>query len=363
MAEIIDWDRLARYVANESSPAERAEVERWLAQDRSRQALLDDVKRGWTASAVPVRVDVERAWAVVASRIKDPSRHSVSEDVMLGDAEDVRPAFNVRRFALPLAAGLVLALGVAYWQLREPRPTGATLAGAGTEYVVLRGAAQRAVTLADSTEVILASASRLVVAEDYGNGSRTVELEGEALFRVRHDPQRPFRVRAGQVLAEDLGTEFVVRHVTQTREPVRVAVREGVVALRFGGAPNARDTLRPRDVALASDTAIHVRHDQDLDPYFAWTRGQLLFDNTPLHEVAAELSRWFDIDIQVDPSVANRTYSAPILTSTPIDEVLQIVGSSADVRVERNGRSVRFTRQGYSGELPLRTAPAREVAG
>lgn len=362
MAEIIDWERIARYVARESSAAERAEVERWLAADPSRQALLQKVQRRWAAAAAPADVNVDVAWARVAARLKDPSRHNTSPDVVLGDENGAQKRFELRRYALPLAAGVVIAIGVAYWQTRDSA-TNTMMARAGSEYVVARGASQRTVTLGDSTEVILASASRLVVAADYGNGARSVDLEGEALFRVRHDATRPFRVRAGNVVAEDLGTEFVVRNVAVDAGSVRIAVREGIVAVRSGGAPNARDTLRARDVAIASDSAVLVTHNQDLDAYFAWTRGQLVFDNTPLSEVAAELSRWFDVDIEVDSSVANRTYSAPILTSTPIDEILQIVGSSADVKVERNGRNVRFTRPGYTGQVPTRAVSTREVAG
>lgn len=356
MSQTIDWDRLARYVAHECSPAERGEVERWLAADPARQALLREAEKSWAAAA-PERVDVDRAWAQVAARIHDPARQSVSDDVVLGE-EIQRRRFTFRHFALPIAAGLVLVAGLTYL-LRDSRPDGATLA-ASNEFVVPRGGAQRIVTLADSTEVILASASRLVVADDYGQGSRSVDLEGEAFFRVRHDATRPFRVRAGSITAEDLGTEFVVRHLASGQEPVRIAVREGIVAVR---GRTSGDTLRARDVAIASDTGVLVRRDQDLDRYFSWTRGQIVFDNTPLREVAAELSRWFDLDITVDSSVANRPLSVPIMTSTPIAEILQIVGSSTDVRVQRNGRVVRFTGPGYTGELPLQRGPSREVAG
>ena len=367
MTQIIDWDRLARYVTDESSPAERAAVDRWLAEDPARQALLSEVQRRWAVAALPATVDIDRAWSTVAARIKDPSRHAVSEDVVLGDEERVVRRFNVRTLALPLAAGLVLAIGVSYWQLSGPADQRSTLAANQSEYVVPRGEPQRPVTLPDSTEVILASASRLVVAPDYGNGSRTVDLQGEALFRVRHDAARPFRVRTGSIVAEDLGTEFVVRQLVLTDQgngsPVRIAVREGIVAVHSGDAAIARDTLRARDVAVASDSGVVVRRDQDLDAYFAWTRGQIVFDNTPLSDVAIELSRWYDIDIEVDSSVASRPLSAPILTSTPIDEVLQIVGSSTDVKVERRGRVVRFTGPGYTGELHFRSGPTREVAG
>jgi transmembrane sensor len=363
MSQIIDWDRLARYVARESSAGERAEVERWLAEDPTRQALLRELERRWSAAAIHPPVDVDRAWARVSSRLNDRAP-TISEDVVLGDENGAARTFTARRFALPIAAALLLAIGVAYWGITRDAGSNATLATA-TEYVVPRGGPQRAVTLSDSTEVILASASRLVVAAGYGSNSRTVDLEGEALFRVRHDAARPFRVRAGSLVAEDLGTEFVVRHLLTTdRGPVRIAVREGIVAVRSGDAASARDTLRARDVAISSDSGMLVRRDQNLDSYFAWTRGQLVFDDAPLSDVAAELSRWFDLDVEVaDSTIANRTLNVSLLTTTPIEEILQIIGSSTDVKVERRGRVVRFTGPGYTGELPVRTGPQREVAG
>lgn len=365
MSQIIDWDRLARYVARESSAAERVEVERWLAEDPTRQALLRDVEVRWSAAADPAPVDVDRAWARVSARLTDRSER-ISEDVELGDEDRVARTFSARRLALPIAAGFVLTIGLAYWALpRDSDSRGGGSLTAGAEYVVPRGVQQRTITLSDSTEVTLASASRLVVAAGYGAGSRTVDLEGEALFRVRHDATRPFRVRAGSVVAEDLGTEFVVRHLLMTdRGPVRIAVRDGSVAVRSGDAASARDTLRARDVAVASDTGVLVRRDQNLDSYFAWTRGQLVFDDAPLSDVAAELSRWFDLDVEVaDSAIANRTLNVTLLSTTPIDEILQIVGSSTDVKVERRGRVVRFTASGYTGLLPVRTGPTREVAG
>ncbi|MGH7695543.1 MAG: FecR family protein, partial [Gemmatimonadaceae bacterium] len=358
MSQIIDWDRLARYVAREGSAAERAEVERWLAEDPTRQALLRELELRWSVDANPAPVDVDSAWARVSSRLRDRS-HTISEDIVLGDENGEARTFTVRRFALPIAAGLLLAIGLTYWSFTRNAGSRAGTLAAGTEYAVPRGGAQRAVTLGDSTEVILASASRLVVAAGYGSDSRTVDLEGEALFRVRHDEARPFRVRAGSVIAEDLGTEFVVRHLLTTDRgggPVRIAVREGTVAVRSGDAPAARDTLRARDVAIANDTGVLVRRDQNLDAYFAWTRGQLVFDGARLSDVAAELSRWFDLDVEVaDSTIANRTLNVTLLTTTPIEEILQIIGSSTDVKVERRGRVVRFTGPGYTGELPVRS--------
>lgn len=63
---------------------------------------------------------------------------------------------------------------------------------------------------------------------------------GGARFQVRHDPQRLFRVEAGGVVIEDLGTIF---SVVRRADSVLVSVTEGSVAVAFagaGGAPSRR---------------------------------------------------------------------------------------------------------------------------
>jgi transmembrane sensor len=74
-----------------------------------------------------------------------------------------------------------------------------------------------------------------------------VALEaGTGHFRVRHDPERVFRVQAGAVAVEDLGTTFDVAHEGGS---VRVSVKDGSVGVSYpelGGALN-RATLRAGD--------------------------------------------------------------------------------------------------------------------
>ncbi|MFO0573946.1 MAG: FecR domain-containing protein [Polyangia bacterium] len=67
--------------------------------------------------------------------------------------------------------------------------------------------------------------SQLVI-RDQRPGRTVVELRGAARFAVTHNPQRLFRVEAGGVAVEVLGTRFTVE---QTGERVHVAVQEGKV--------------------------------------------------------------------------------------------------------------------------------------
>ena len=68
---------------------------------------------------------------------------------------------------------------------------------------------QSSVLLEDGTLVKLNTKTTIKL--DYTAEFRLVELvEGEAIFNVAKDPNRPFRVNAGQTVAEALGTSFNV---------------------------------------------------------------------------------------------------------------------------------------------------------
>ena len=54
-------------------------------------------------------------------------------------------------------------------------------------------------------------------------------VRGRARFDVKHDPSRVFRVEAGNVTVEDLGTRFTLERITTGDEHVRVAVEAGRV--------------------------------------------------------------------------------------------------------------------------------------
>ncbi|MGQ0539792.1 MAG: hypothetical protein ACT4R6_12655, partial [Gemmatimonadaceae bacterium] len=90
MNQLIDWDRLARYIARESSPGERAEVERWASSDPSRRAVLDEVRARWGMAGADgawagaaEAIDVSAAWGRLLARLRDPSAGAASDDVVL----------------------------------------------------------------------------------------------------------------------------------------------------------------------------------------------------------------------------------------------------------------------------------------
>jgi transmembrane sensor len=86
--------------------------------------------------------------------------------------------------------------------------------------------------LDDGSEVTPATASTTIEVAEQTPTRTTVRLRsGSAQFRVRHDSRRLFRVDAGAVEIEDIGTVFHVAH--EAAGKVRVAVSEGRVAVLY----------------------------------------------------------------------------------------------------------------------------------
>ena len=376
MSEEIDWERLARYVSGEATPAERGEVERWAAANPEHRTLLDSLAGRWNASRSPDTWDVDGAWSRLAPRLAEPAapvRTPDRSDSAVIPINSRRTRWVASRL-VPLAAAAVLVAGVALvWQRivtgPRPDPVVATLA-ANSGITSTAVGERRTIDLPDGSRVVLGTASTLRVDTAFGRASRHVYLEGQAFFRVTHDSARPFVVHASGTLAEDLGTEFDVRAYPGD-SVVRVAVVEGAVAVRRAQDADSVALLRPRDVAriAARDGgAPVVLRDQNVERLVAWTTGEPFFDNATVAEVAEELERWYDVEVRVtSEAVANLRYTGPLnMRADGLDEVLRVLDLALDERasIERQGRVVTFApRSGVGRSLVPPRSSGRVEAG
>jgi transmembrane sensor len=122
-----------------------------------------------------------------------------------------------RRFLAVASCTLALVIAGALWWQTNGFPSYTTDIGE-----------RRSITLADGSTVDLNSRSRLRV--EFTKGERRVELaEGQALFQVAKDKNRPFIVSSGDATVRAVGTQFdVYRKANGT---TTVTVLEGRVAV------------------------------------------------------------------------------------------------------------------------------------
>jgi transmembrane sensor len=160
---------------------------------------------------------------------------------------------------------------------------------------------QRTLELPDGSVLRLNTLSRAKVM--YDEHVRRVELiEGEALFQVAKDSQRPFEVHTPDAVVRALGTTF---NVYRRADGTRIAVVEGKVSLTSHDTRSAAArpglALGPNQVArVETDGAVGVPRDVDAGQVTAWTQRRLIFDEEPLASVVAEFNRYSQRQLRIE---------------------------------------------------------------
>lgn len=323
----MQWEQAAKYLAGEGSAEERRGFEQWLAEDPERGTMLDSLRPHFSArSAARVPVDVDAAWTAMSARM---DREPLTVESRRRGALPAR-GNSWHRWGLAAAAVLVVAAG----SLLAAR----IVFDADRIEVVTGAGEKREVALADGSRITVAPLSRLEMV-----GDRSAKLVGEAYFVVVHDSRRPFKVQTADATIEDLGTSFVVR-TGSSLEPTFVAVDEGIVSLAPTGPREgaAALILREGEAATVSSSGA-VRGDAATwSRALAWTRGEMVFDDLPLRDVARELNRWFGITVLLgDSSLEARTLTARFSGET-VDDILEVIDRSLGVTHTREGNTVRI---------------------
>lgn len=214
------------------------------------------------------------------------------------------------RAVLTASAVAVVAIGAWIGMRGGFSALGPAAAPATPMRLFAAAAAQRVdVTLDDGTHVLLNAGSTLRVPVDMRR-SRAVELRGEARFIVERHASLPFTVRSGKANIAVLGTTFFVRHYGDDRT-TRVVVVEGRVGVDAaeGRAHRGRTVLGAETAGVVTDSGdVIVTQAVSLDRYTAWTRGELVFEATPVRDIIADLNRAYGANIRLtDSTLANRS--------------------------------------------------------
>jgi len=319
VAEASAW--FVEFRAGDVPAATRARFDEWLRRSPENIQAYLEVSAAWSelpTSDPQGRLDVgalvARARAAPEDNVVALTAPEISASIARGRSAH-SPAARRRRFAAPaLAASIafgVLVVGLTVWLALFRADTYST--GLGE---------QRTLRLADGSTIELNALSSVRVR--FSEHARNIELaQGQALFHVAKDPTRPFIVRTGDTDVRAVGTQFdVYRKLSGTT----VTVLEGEVAVLptdghdLGTAnPNILDTVpaagdasagraTPPEplgspaapaILLSAGQQITVTPHQvskprkaDTTAATAWTQQRLIFEATPLTEVAAEFNRY-----------------------------------------------------------------------
>jgi transmembrane sensor len=269
---------------------------------------------------------------------------------------------------------------------------------------VTRIGEQKLIHLADGSTLELNSRSRVRV--HFSDAERDVDLlEGQALFRVAKDHARPFIVRSDATLVRAVGTQFdVYRKVSGTTVTVvegRVAIlpaglsREtslqvtpepirspGVTSTPSSSAPHSSHSSQGLGAALTT-SGPHTQQASNADLFpgsadaegehaiflsageqvtvtaaappqptpanvaaaTAWTQHRLVFNGTPLTDVAQEFNRYNIRQLAVSNVELEQFHVSGVFSSTDPTSLLRFLRAQRGIRVVETDMEIRISKE------------------
>jgi ferric-dicitrate binding protein FerR (iron transport regulator) len=239
-----------------------------------------------------------------------------------------------------------LLLGSLFVFYRMDKRLGQMAAPMAMQQVVASPGSRAHFTLPDQTEVWLNSGSMLEFPFNLSQqAQRKVKLTGQAYFKVARDEKHPFLVETEKLIIQALGTQFDVSNYAGDQQ-ISSTLEEGSIALlSLQGNEVAR--LRPGQEAVL-DKVTNELAVSNVETMLttSWKDGKLIFRNTSLANVTAQLERWFNCSIHVDSSLAKSEllYTATIQDET-LGEVLKMIEISTSVQTKIEKREVYLYRK------------------
>ena len=308
-----DW--ILRYLDGQLDADEKATFEAWLAADERHQAQLAKLRAYWTyRPTAEETIRAERAFA------RAPMRGLPAPQPRPG-----RQRHLPSRWAVAATISLLLLAG--YWLFRP--------AGQAGPQMVRTGAGEtREIVLPDGSHVWLDAHSQLRYATAFAT-DRRLSLEGTAYFEVVRDTAHPFVVSAGKGEGRVLGTKFSVQ--ARVGEPdVVVVVTSGLISL---GAQADNDPVRlSKDMLGLLNPAGQVKVERADPNYLSWLSGRLVFEQTPLPTIVAQLERLYGAEIRLQhPKLTSMTLTADVRRE-PLAQLLEKIAFTLDIayKIENN---------------------------
>ena len=196
------------------------------------------------------------------------------------------------------------------------------------------------VQLSDGSVVWLNSGSRLIYPIVFNGEKREVYLEGEAIFEVAHNKNHPFIVVSQNQEVEVLGTVFGVTNYLDENS-INTVLKSGSVQISYTNALSSNsDKMKITPGTISSynkKSKAIISEKVNVDEYFSWRDGMLIFKNNDLKFIMKKLSRYYNIEIDLlenkyaDADVIE-TFSGYLDLNEDINQVIKNIQMSTNIK-------------------------------
>nr|WP_295927982.1 FecR domain-containing protein [uncultured Dyadobacter sp.] len=318
-------DLMHRFIADSCNEEEVTRVIALMGSEKNRQLygqLMDAAVENGAMKPV-----------AVADQVIEKNYRTLEERLGIQHRRRNFPSWKWQYFAAAAIAGILIVAALVIYRLPYH---------SAKHYATGFGETKR-ISLPDGSVVTLNGNSDITYRATDRTGTRSVELRGEAFFEIRKTPdhQKFEVIMPGTGRIQVLGTEFNVRHRSGQS---RVVLRSGSIRLTVAGGTLREVFMKPGElVDISANAAITKRSKVDPSLFDHWTTHKLVFENTPLREIADMLRDTYGLDVVIDdPKLLDKKLSGTAPIHDP-DTFLEALSGSFDLRIERKQNKVTIT--------------------
>lgn len=181
------------------------------------------------------------------------------------------------------------------------------------------------IVLPDGSQVQTNSGTMLLYPESFKGDTRTVYLVGEANFKVKKNPDKPFIVKSRTMEVTALGTEFNISAYPDNEEMITTLIH-GKIKVGFEDGMNSYILSPTQQVTYQSRTKQSVLANANLEDVTAWQKGVFVFRGTIVKEILTTLERRYGIIFQYNSSLFNEDkYNFRFRDKASIEEIMAII--------------------------------------
>jgi ferric-dicitrate binding protein FerR (iron transport regulator) len=344
------WELLAKYWTQRITSEEKTEMERMLLAHPDhwlRTGLMQQIN--WKLDPALSTRQADR----IADRILGSVARKDADIAKEGGGKD--PLRKIlRHWKKAAAVLLVLMMGASLAYVWHGGHSGDHLRW---QQVTTTNGMKTTLRLADGTKLWVNAGSTLRYPENFNEKTREVYLSGEAYFRVKHDPGRPFIIHTSDMDVKVLGTEFDVRAYSD-EDYSETSLIKGAVEVSVNRDKQPQQIyLKPKQKIVVAKTSIEIKQIGDknngtavtpsatipdsftrnikLEPIkvlrgniiaeTAWKENTLLFEDESLQSLARRMERWYGVKIIIrDPALAGQRFTGSG-DNVSLDKLLRIL--------------------------------------
>lgn len=311
----MDYNLINKYLIGIASEAEVQEIFRWIDSDPENRNEFIQYKK-ISALTSNANRDERYAWESVSSKL---------------DKSKVKKRTFMRYWAVAASFLIFFGLGATMQFLFFQKPYNLFSYSSATKIEVPAGQMTN-VQLPDGTTVILNSESKLVYANDFNSGNRTVSIEGEAYFVVAKDKFHPFLIKTKKLDFKVYGTSFNIQAYPHD-QMINTTLVEGSLGI-VGKNGDELTKLVPGENAKFNkqNNSLEVSN-VSLDLYTSWKDGLVTFRNEKLKDIARKIERWYNVEIQItNEKLGEEPYMGTIMKNKPIDQILEVFSLTSSLK-------------------------------